>query len=223
MDEEEPHGCSSRKARKRQKEDSLEGRESAAKGAAGEGPRKALAEEMPEGCRAIEGFPFYCINMSGDVYSCRTRGGRFVPWTRMTPVLRGEGNQARWVIGFRKGRKLRVFFVHCVVLMVFVGPRPAGLEGCHNDGDRDNNALSNLRWDTHKANMEDRRKHGRNVFGERNAAAILTEPQVIEIRRLYNGGKGMQQKQIAPLFKVSKQAIQVACTGETWKHIPLNP
>ncbi len=178
---------------------------------------------MPEGCRAIPGFPFYCINMKGDVYSCRTRGGRFVPWTKMTPVLTAKGNKGRWTVGFRRGRNLYLRRVHSVVLTVFTGPCPTGLEGCHNDGDRDNNNHSNLRWDTHKANMEDRRKHGRNVFGERNAAAILKEEQVLEIRRLYNGGKGVQQKQIAPLFNVSKQAIQVACTGETWKHLPLTP
>src|SRR4051812_25448733 len=44
--------------------------------------------------------------------------------------------------------------VHCLVLETFVGPRPRGAYGCHNDGNKSNNALSNLRWDTPKSNQE---------------------------------------------------------------------
>ena len=50
--------------------------------------------------------------------------------------------------------------VHRLVLMAFVGPCPEGMEACHNDGDRANARLSNLRWDTHAANIEDRKGHG---------------------------------------------------------------
>lgn len=45
--------------------------------------------------------------------------------------------------------------VHTLALESFVGPRPAGMEGCHNDGDRTNARLSNLRWDTHSENVYD--------------------------------------------------------------------
>lgn len=45
--------------------------------------------------------------------------------------------------------------VHPIVLEAFVGPRPPGMECCHNDGNKANNALSNLRWDTKKANELD--------------------------------------------------------------------
>jgi len=44
-------------------------------------------------------------------------------------------------------------YVHRLVLEAFVGPCPDGMECCHNDGDRTNNRLENLRWDTHKNNM----------------------------------------------------------------------
>ncbi len=36
-------------------------------------------------------------------------------------------------------------------------------EVCHNDGNRENNAASNLRWDTHRENMRDQVKHGSNA------------------------------------------------------------
>ncbi len=50
--------------------------------------------------------------------------------------------------------------VHRLVLEAFVGPCPDGMEACHNDGDRQNNHLSNLRWDTHSNNVQDSIKHG---------------------------------------------------------------
>lgn len=54
----------------------------------------------------------------------------------------------------------RVRRVHTIVLETFVGPRPEGAEGCHNDGNYLNNRLSNLRWDTVSSNRLDTVRHG---------------------------------------------------------------
>lgn len=54
--------------------------------------------------------------------------------------------------------------VHRMVLEAFVGPRPEGLEACHANHDRKDNRLENLRWDTRKANAEDR-IHAGNAIG----------------------------------------------------------
>lgn len=59
----------------------------------------------------------------------------------------------------RNGRVKRMW-VHRLVLSIFVGPCPDGLEGCHDDGDPANNAVDNLRWDTKSANARDRQRHG---------------------------------------------------------------
>ncbi|SLH06239.1 NUMOD4 motif-containing HNH endonuclease [Mycobacteroides abscessus] len=45
--------------------------------------------------------------------------------------------------------------IHSLVLEAFIGPRPDGMECCHNDGDRSNARLSNLRWDTRSENTLD--------------------------------------------------------------------
>lgn len=50
--------------------------------------------------------------------------------------------------------------VHRLVMAAFVGPCPAGMEVCHNNGERTDNRLSNLRYDSHSENMYDRRRHG---------------------------------------------------------------
>ena len=49
--------------------------------------------------------------------------------------------------------------VHRLVLLSFKGRPPEGLEACHNDGNRLNNILSNLRHDTRSANAQDRVRH----------------------------------------------------------------
>ena len=63
--------------------------------------------------------------------------------------------------------------VHQLVLTAFIGPRPEGMESCHNDGDRLNNHVDNLRWDTRINNFKDRDKHGNTIRGE-NALRRIT-------------------------------------------------
>ena len=53
-------------------------------------------------------------------------------------------------------------YVHQLVLEAFVGERPSGMIGCHNDGDPTNNRVENLRWDTYSGNTYDRVRHGKD-------------------------------------------------------------
>lgn len=50
--------------------------------------------------------------------------------------------------------------VHRLVAEAFLGPRPAGMHTCHNDGDQKNNAAANLRYDTQSSNELDKVRHG---------------------------------------------------------------
>lgn len=77
----------------------------------------------------------------------------------------------------------KTVFVHRMVLLTFVGECPEGMEGCHGNGIASDNALSNLRWDTHQSNSEDRKAHGNYAVGERHVMAILSESDAIEIRK----------------------------------------
>lgn len=52
------------------------------------------------------------------------------------------------------------YYVHDLVLLVFVGPKPVGLEVCHGPLGPHNNALANIRYDTRKANSQDRKCFG---------------------------------------------------------------
>lgn len=79
--------------------------------------------------------------------------------------------------------------IHVIVLTAFRGCCPPGMEGCHNDGNYANNRLSNLRWDTHKSNQMDMRKHGTFKpppvhYGEKHPFATISDKEVAKIRAM---------------------------------------
>lgn len=57
--------------------------------------------------------------------------------------------------------------VHQLIMQVFVGPRPHGLEVCHNNGDPTDNRLENLRYDSRSANHLDMQRHGTDIYRNR--------------------------------------------------------
>jgi len=112
--------------------------------------------------------------------------------------------------------RIRQMLVHRLVLEAFVGPRPAGCECRHLDGNPANNRLDNLCWGTRTENMSDRDRHGTTARGERCGRAKLTEANVHEIRKLLE--QGMPQRKIGRLYGVSGVAIAKIKLGKTWAH-----
>ena len=96
----------------------------------------------------------------------------------------------------------------------FVGPAPAGMECCHENGNETDDRLSNLRWDTHSGNLLDRRRHGTNVEGEKVNTAKLTAADVAEIRRI-----GRPLKPLAERFGVSETQISNILNRRSWTHV----
>lgn len=109
-----------------------------------------------------------------------------------------------------------------VVLRTFVGEPPPGTECCHGDGNAENNALSNLRWGTHRSNIDDRTAHGRLAAklprGENHERARLTADAVRVIRAEpeYYGVKAM----LARCFGVRQCTIKTVRERSTWVHVP---
>lgn len=116
--------------------------------------------------RPIPDWPGYEVSDLGRVRST----DRTVEVTGKTPRrLRGriiqsfpnpQDNRAMARLSRRNFK--RTHYVAVLVLSAFVGPRPDGMETCHNDGDATNDRLSNLRWDTHVANVQDTVRLGRH-------------------------------------------------------------
>ena len=79
-------------------------------------------------------------------------------------VLRAYPKRDRYLyVGLSRDGHTRSIPVHRLVLESHVSPRPEGMHACHEDGDRRNPALSNLRWDTPSANNLEKREHGTHV------------------------------------------------------------
>lgn len=113
--------------------------------------------------------------------------------------------------------------VHVIVAEAFHGPRPSpGHEVAHWDGVTTNNTVDNLRWATHRENLEDRRRHGTlrtPVFqGASHPGAKLTDHDVFHIRSIYSGRRG-ELSDLAELYRVHRTTIKRAASGETWVHL----
>jgi len=82
--------------------------------------------------------------------------------------IQTDAQGRKWVALWRDNH-MSTHRVHRLMALAFLGePEPSQTDACHNDGDRSNNTLANLRWDTHAANMLDIRKHG--TANSQNAA-----------------------------------------------------
>ena len=98
--------------------------------------------------------------------------------------------------------------VHYLVLKAFVGEKPEGYTVCHNDNNKDNNKLNNLRYDSLRENSIDMYRHGYKV-----TIGKLTVEDVVEIRRLYATGEYLQ-KDLANIYNVSQSNISRAIKSE---------
>ena len=105
-------------------------------------------------------------------------------------------------------------YVHHMVLEAFVGPRPVDMHACHGDGDRWNNRLSNLRWDTASSNQRDKIAHGTMARGSRNGYASLTESQVRFIKTML--GLGVGPTTLVRAFATSRNHVQQIKRGQSW-------
>lgn len=163
--------------------------------------------------RQVPWAPGYFVSTDGDVFSTRWWRGEpkvVVRRLKITKSFSGYG-----LVSLRSNGRTTVAKVHLLVLNVFIGPPPSNCECCHNNGDRMDNHLSNLRWDTKSSNSADRLLHGTDCNGERNGRAVLTEEDVRLIRSTPKV-RGWQAR-LARRFGVNRITIKRALDGDNWK------
>lgn len=166
--------------------------------------------------RPVVGYGgLYMVSSMGRVRSLDRvdRRGQFRPGRLLRERNDTAGAGYRYVNLSRDGvaRKINV---HVIVLEAFIGPRPSPRhEGCHQDGDRTNPRLANLRWGTPEENHADRWRHGTEYVGERTAAAVLTDEMVQWILESQQSSLAL-----APIFGVASSTIRAVRNGQNWRH-----
>lgn len=159
---------------------------------------------------AIPAFSNYWISDKGRLWS--GYAGKF-----LIPRL-DRGHHRFFLYSGAAGRSLAA---HRLVLEAFVGPCPPGHECCHNNSIPDDNRVENLRWDTPAGNGADRRINGEMPIGEDHKRSRLTEPQVMEILRLYRSKdrpKGFFRL-MHERYGVSTGSISCITRGRNWRHL----
>jgi hypothetical protein len=146
----------------------------------------------------------YEISNHGNVRSAKTKQLKKITFAK---------NDGRPFLNLWKNNEQKVVRPHRLVLEAFVEKCPEGMEGCHTDGNQQNNHISNLRWDTPKNNHADKIKHNTSNSGERCNWAKLTKQQVIAIRNDHR-----LQRIIAEEYGVKQNQISRIKSGARWVH-----
>jgi hypothetical protein len=167
----------------------------------------------PGEIRLIPDAPGYAISDQGEIFSFKSK----VPCRVKTQVGRTDG-YVHFKLLIEGNTKQVGGVVHRLVAKVFV-PRAAG-EGeivRHIDGNRANNAASNLCWGTVRENMADRDAHGTTPWtGSRHPDAKLSEPDILEIRKLL---RDLSVEEIAKKYSVSRGTITNIRDGKSWRRV----
>lgn len=130
-------------------------------------------------------------------------------------LVKTKDKQGRNYVTFSKSGKTSKVRIHLIVAKHFLGENPNNLEVCHNDGDSSNNCVTNLRYDTHKQNMEDMVTHGKSQRGEKNWNAVATVDQVMKVKELR--AQGLYYKDICAQTGLSFCLVAKVCQGRSWK------
>jgi hypothetical protein len=186
--------------------------------------------------REIPGWPAYRAGSDGTVWSRWKqtanggRGGGFTltvgeSWKKLNPrkeLNRGEGNRYRGVTLTNGRHARRHVRVHKLVMEVFAGECPDGMEVRHLDGNPDNNRLDNLKYGTKSENALDAKRHGRSggAKGESHPTHKLTDELVRAMRADHIPGKhGHGAGALARKYGIGKTVASLVISGQRWKHV----
>ncbi len=167
--------------------------------------------------KEIPGFPSYFINKRGQVWSgpkVRVNiSGQFIKPYLVNNYL---------MVNLYKNKKLFHKYIHRLLLEVYVGLCPEGMECRHLDGNRQDNRLDNLCWGTRSENVMDTIQHGRNNTlykkGIKHPNSILTEQDVRMIVYMYRTGEFTQQE-IGGIYDTARSNVSAILNKRNWKHI----
>ena len=173
-------------------------------------------------CRLVSGRDDYAVGDDGSVWTQVPypsnkilADGESPPWRSVKPTLCKNGNM---IVRFYGKNGKGAYYVHRVVLSAFGGMPPTPQHcAAHSDGDRTNNAASNLRWATRKENERDKLNHG--TWNRRGHQ--LTDDEAREIVRVYCT-TDITQQELAVRHGVTNGTICHLLRGKTYRYLNLD-
>jgi hypothetical protein len=164
--------------------------------------------EIPVRISTIPGYPGYLVTACGQVQG-PGKPGIGPTWLRPGTDAKGYKVVCISIAGVR--RSLRV---HRLALLAFQGEPPEGKPLVrHLDGDPSNNRLENLAYGSFIDNERDKIAHGTVMRGARNPQTVLTEAQVLEIRRLH---PETSMAALGARYGCSTTAVRAIVLGRNW-------
>ena len=126
----------------------------------------------------VGGFFGYFVSSNGKVCSSRKGGALKL----MTFEIDKDGYSR---VGLRNDDGKTVHcLVHRLVALNFIPCSDTSLTVAHNDGSKNNNCVSNLRWASIRENHEDKKKHGTWQSGERHPMCKYSDMDVTSVKDL---------------------------------------
>lgn len=160
----------------------------------------------------VYGFHGYEASDHGRVRSYRGRRRKpTAPPRVLTPRLGKQGYLTVCVAGLY-GRATMT--VHRLVLLTFRGICPEGHAASHLNGDRLDNRLENLEWESWSDNLLRKRDHGTMPRGVTHHAARLSPDDVRAIR-----ADPRPQVEIARDYPVGQSVISRIKSRKAWAHV----
>lgn len=128
---------------------------------------------------------------------------------RKTPIK--QNGYPGLVFSYPDG-KPKGYDLHSMVALTWLGPRPPGFDVSHQDGNKGNNCVENLAYESRKENSN----KAFNKYNVKGAVAVLSAEQVLQIR----ADDSITNTEWANKLGVRRATIWKARTRVTWKHLP---
>jgi hypothetical protein len=165
----------------------------------------------------LKEFPDYSITRDGKVFRTTFRNGHTYKKYSEPYLVKGNVVNGYHHVGLSKDGRIYSRFVHNLVLETFVSLCPKGQEASHLNGNRMDNRVENLIYETRKENMARKHLHGTAQCGENNHLTKLKEEDVREIRRLLEAGN--LQIDVARQFNITASCISKIASNKNWKYL----
>lgn len=185
--------------------------------------------------RDVVGFDDYEVSNLGRVRSWRRRS-----WNATKPITTprllklSPAANGYCVIRIGDGNRRKTMYVHEIVLLSFVGPRPNGYVCRHfPNREKTDNRLANLAWGTEFENSADKRAHGTIPLGdshwtrripeaiprgEDRTFAKLTDEKVRAMKSMLSS-PGITCRAVAEVFGVHRVHVNRIRLGKIWSHV----